>query len=772
MMKHLYKMIVAAFALLASSVAVNAQTYCTPVYTVLCSSSDYINNFSTTLGSTNITNNGSGCNGNPNNYIDYSATQILTVTPGNTFDLSVQAGSAFDQGFTVWIDYNDNGSFTDPGENVWNSGFASTSAFTGSITVPTTAIGVTIMRVRCQYVGVPADPCASITFGETEDYAVVFCTTPAAPTVTSPVDACVNNTAGLNASASVGTLNWYDVSTGGVSLGTGSSFTTPLLTTIGPDTFWVAAENGGCSSPRVPIYVNVAGAVTVNLGADTTLCGTSFALDAGNPGSSYLWSSGQGTQVVNITTSGTYSVTLINPIGCLGSDVITVNLLTPPSYSLGADTTSCSSSVTLDAGSGYNSYSWSTGSTTQNTTVLVNDTVGVTVVDANGCVLNDTIIVSLSPAPSVNIGPDITQCGGSVVLDAGNPGALYFWSNSTSSQTTTVTTSGTYFVNVLTQAGCSGLDTVNITINNQPVVNLGADTSICLTSVILDAGNPGCTYLWSNSSTSQIVTVGTGVFSVTVTDPSGCVDGDTISVTTNVPPVVSVSQDTSICNGGTATLNAYGASTYLWSNNATGASVAVSPTTNTAYYVTGTDVNGCQASDVVIVTMLPNANAQFTASVSGATVNLSNLSTGAASYSWNFGDSSPVNNSASPSHTYTANGTYTITLTVIGACGTDTYTQIVTISEVGVQDVDIANSLSIFPNPNNGQFTVSFEFAEQKDVRIELADVSGRIISSTEHKNVQTYKQQLGSESLANGVYFVRIATQDGVITRKIVVQK
>jgi len=771
-MKQLYKFILTAFAIATSSVVVNAQTYCTPVYSFLCSSADYINNFSTTLGSTNITNNGSGCNGNPNNYIDYSATQILTVTPGNTFDLSVQAGTAYDQGFTVWIDYNDNGSFTDPGENVWNSGFASTSAFTGSITVPTTASGVTIMRVRCQFAGVPADPCASISFGETEDYAVVFCTTPAAPTVTSPVDACVNNTTVLNGVASAGTLNWYDVSTGGTSLGTGSSFTTPLLTTIGPDTFWVAAENGGCSSPRVPILVNVAGAVTVNLGADTTLCGTSFAIDAGNPGSSYLWSSGQGTQVVNVTTSGTYSVTLINPIGCLGSDVITVNLLTPPSYSLGADTTSCSSSVTLDAGSGYNSYSWSTGSTTQNTTVLVNDTVGVTVVDANGCVLNDTIIVSLSPAPSVNIGPDVTQCGGSVVLDAGNPGALYFWSNSTSSQTTTVSASGTYFVNVLTQAGCSGLDTVNITINNQPVVDLGADTSICLTSVILDAGNPGCTYLWSNSSTSQIVTVGTGTFSVTATDPSGCVDRDTISVTTNVPPIVSVSQDTAICNGGTATLNAYGASTYLWSNNATGSSLAVTPTTNTAYYVTGTDINGCQASDVVIVTILPSANAQFTASVSGATVNLSNLSTGAASYSWNFGDASPVNNSASPSHTYTTNGTYTITLTVIGVCGTDTYTQVVTISEVGVQDVDIANTLSIYPNPNNGQFTVSFEFAEQKDVRVELTDVSGRIVSSIEQKKIQTYKQQLGSESLANGVYFVRIATEDGVVTRKIIVQK
>jgi len=546
--------------------------------------------------------------------------------------------------------------------------------------------------------------------------------------------------------------------------------TVTTVTTTTVYTLTITDANG-CVD-RDTVSVAVLAAPPVSLGADTTLCGTSFTLDAGNPGSSYLWSTGAGTQTLNVTQSGTYSVSVQFPSGCFNQDNIVVNLLTPPMYTIGPDTSTCGNSVVVDAGSGYTSYTWSTGATSQTETVITNDTISVTVVDANGCVLTDTIGVTLSPAPSVNIGPDTTQCGGTIALDAGNPGALFFWSNSTSSQVTTVNSSGTYYVNVLTQAGCSASDTVQVTINNQPDVNLGPDTSICLTSVILDAGNPTCTFLWSNLSTSQTVTVGTGTFSVVALDPSGCFDADTISVTTNVPPVVTVSQDTSICAGGTASLNATGGVTYLWSNNATGSTALVSPTTNTAYYVTGTDANGCQASDVVIVTILPNANALFTATVTGATVNLSNQSTGAVSYTWNFGDSSPVNNTASPSHTYATNGTYTVTLTVVGPCGTDTYTQVITISEVGVQDSDIANTLSIYPNPNNGQFTVSFSFTDQKDVTVELIDISGRTISASNLENVLTFNQELGGAELADGVYFVRISTEEGVVTRKIVVQR
>ncbi len=766
-MKKFYAAFLFVFVTVTS---LSAQSYCIP--SGYCDEGDVIDNFSTTGGTTNINNLGTGCSPGPDAYFDYSATQILTTIPGATINLTIQCGPMWEEGFTIWIDYNDNGSFYDAGEQVWTSGVSSFAPFNGSFTIPLSASGNLTMRVGCEWLGCPLDPCVGASYGETEDYAVILCTVPASPVVTTPVNSCVGSTATLNATGSSGVLTWYNVAVGGTAQGTGTTFTTPVFVTAGPDTFWVAAENGGCNSPRVPIIVNVAAGVNVNLGADTTICGSSFGLDAGYPGSSYLWSSGQGTQTINVTTSGSYSVQLVTAAGCQGTDNIVVTLVPPPNYSLGSDTSTCGGSVVLDAGSGFTSYTWSDGATTQNTTVSTNDTLGVTVVDVNGCILTDTIIVILSPAPSVNIGPDITQCGGSVLLDAGNPGALFFWSNSTSSQTTTVSSTGTYFVNVLTQAGCSDADTVNITINNQPVVNLGPDTSICLSNVILDAGNPGSTYLWSNSQTSQTVTVGSGTFNVLVTDPSGCSDRDTISITTNVPPTVTASQDTAICPGGTATLTASGAMSYLWSNNAVGSPTTVTPTTNTAYYVTGTDPNGCQASDIVVVTLLSSANALFTSNVVGATASFTNQSTGAFSYNWNFGDATPANSTASPSHIYTANGTYTVTLTVTGPCGVDTYTMTVTITEVGVGENEIENTLSIFPNPNNGQFTVSFTMEEATDVTLELTDVAGRVISSTKHDNALSVTQTIDGTELADGVYFMRIITADVAVTKKVVVQK
>ncbi len=751
--------------------AQKALSQCQPFYSVACSSADYIENFSTTGGSTNITNLFSGCNGMPNNYIDYSSTQILTTVPAATITFTVQSGSSWSQGFGIWVDWNDNGSFYDAGEFIYNSGFSSTSSFTSSFVVPP-ASGQVTMRVVCSFASVPMDPCGSYSFGECEDYAVVLCTTPPTPTVTSPVTTCAGATATLNASTTSGTLTWFDVATGGTAQGTGPTFTTPVYPTAGLDTMWVETQNSGCSSTRVPIFITINAAVGVTLGGDTSVCATSFLLDAGYPGSSYLWSSGQGTQTISITTSGTYSVNLITPQGCTGTDAITVTLGQPPFYTLGNDTLTCGTALVVDAGSGYSSYSWTTGATTQTISVNINDTVGVTVIDANGCVMNDSIIVTLSPAPNVSLGADITQCGGSVMLDAGNPGNLYFWSNSTSSQTTTASSSGAYSVTVFTAAGCSDSDTINVTINSQPTQTLGPDTAICLSSVVLDAGNPGSTYLWSNAMTSQTITVTSGTYSVTVTDPSGCTVGDTIVVTTNTPPNVSVSQDTAICPGGTATLTATGALSYLWSNNSPSNPLTVSPTTNTSYYVTGTDANGCEASEIVIVSLLTPATAMFTHTVSMATAYFTNQSTGAWSYSWNFDDGSPLDNSQTPAHTYTVNGVYTVTLTVTGPCGTETYTQTVTIVDVGIGEETLENSISIYPNPNDGHFTVTFLLNESKDVTVEMTDISGRVISATQYNNVNVVNQEMNSGDLADGVYFVRVITSEESVTKKVVIQR
>ena len=75
--------------------------------------------------------------------------------------------------------------------------------------------------------------------------------------------------------------------------------------------------------------------------------------------------------------------------------------------------------------------------------------------------------------PSVQLGNDTTICvGESVILDAGNPGATYTWSGSLeTTQTRTVTQTGSYVVYVTNADGCTGIGSVNVTVNNIPTAN-------------------------------------------------------------------------------------------------------------------------------------------------------------------------------------------------------------------------------------------------------------------------------------------------------------
>ncbi|HLG02149.1 MAG TPA: PKD domain-containing protein, partial [Bacteroidia bacterium] len=164
--------------------------------------------------------------------------------------------------------------------------------------------------------------------------------------------------------------------------------------------------------------------------------------------------------------------------------------------------------------------------------------------------------------------------------------------------------------------------------------------------------------------------------------------------------------------------------------------------------------------------------ALFTATVSGATGVFTNLSSNATTYSWNFGDGSPADNTAGPTHEYTANGTYTVTLTVTGPCGTDTYTQVITISQVGIRDNDLANTLSIYPNPNDGRFTIAFEFSQPKDVTVEVLDVAGRVIFNDKAIGISNYNNVIDLSDAGQGMYIVRVLTNEGVATAKIAIRQ
>lgn len=171
--------------LLLISSNINAQ-YCIPIFTSPCSSNDYIDG----VKFMGIDNDSTGCNGNLNNY-ELVTADTAQIVVGATHSITLTPTTAYPQGFGVWIDYNIDGDFSDPGEFVLSTTVGSVPV-NSSISVPGTAsVGSTVMRVRCVY-NVPVlegDSCNSKNYGETEDYPVYISPPPPNDVGLSIIDA-------------------------------------------------------------------------------------------------------------------------------------------------------------------------------------------------------------------------------------------------------------------------------------------------------------------------------------------------------------------------------------------------------------------------------------------------------------------------------------------------------------------------------------------------------------------------------------------------------
>ncbi|WP_190277281.1 T9SS type A sorting domain-containing protein [Taibaiella lutea] len=146
--------------------------------------------------------------------------------------------------------------------------------------------------------------------------------------------------------------------------------------------------------------------------------------------------------------------------------------------------------------------------------------------------------------PFVNLGPDTVLCAGTtLILDALNYDCTYLWNTGSTERTLAVTTSGTYFVTATSNLG-SSTDTIVVTFNPAPVVNLGNNITVTTSSYTLDAGNPGAAYLWNTGETTQTITVNSsGNYKVRVTNSNGCSASDSINVTFQTTGIGSVSKN-------------------------------------------------------------------------------------------------------------------------------------------------------------------------------------------------------------------------------------
>ncbi|MCA6364357.1 MAG: gliding motility-associated C-terminal domain-containing protein [Bacteroidetes bacterium] len=284
----------------------------------------------------------------------------------------------------------------------------------------------------------------------------------------------------------------------------------------------------GPNTDTSTFVITVQSAPVVNLGSDTILCGSAtLQLDAGAPASTYTWSTGATSQTITVSASGIYSVVAANGT-CNDTDSVQVQVVPLPA--IGNDTNICQGqTVQLNGGVGA-TWLWSTGDTASVITVT---TPGLYWVETTTppCVLRDSIIVQVDPVPLVNLGPDSLVCPDNVlVLDAGNPGAVFAWNTGEQTQTILPDSSGIYAVQV-SLANCLASDTVNVFYLLRP--GLPSELTLCGgLRLELDASVAGATaWLWNTgATTSSIVVSEPGVYTVLVT-AGVCVIADTVEIT-------------------------------------------------------------------------------------------------------------------------------------------------------------------------------------------------------------------------------------------------
>lgn len=199
---------------------------------------------------------------------------------------------------------------------------------------------------------------------------------------------------------------------------------------------------------------------------------------------------------------------------------------------------------------------------------------------------------------------------------------------------------------------------VEVTINS-------AVTSVCTGETAtmnanVTGGTGPYTYQWSTGSTATSITMGPGQYFVDVLDASGCITAtDTFTLIENLLPPVAAGPDVSVCEGTSVMLSGAGAVTYSWTGGVVNANSFYQNVGTQNYTVTGTDANGCSATDIVqvVVNPIPAVNAgPDQAECFGTPITLT--ATGADTYNWNNGVSNGVPfNQGQGTVTYTVVGT-------------------------------------------------------------------------------------------------------------------
>jgi PKD repeat protein len=553
-------------------------------------------------------------------------------------------------------------------------------------------------------------------------------------------------------------------------------------------TYTVTGTNAaGCTATATrAITVNPAPTLTMTPTSASICVGGSVTISGSTTANhTYSWSPSAGlsnpnaaSTVASPTITTTYVLTKTRTsTGCstTGSVVVTVNP-SPTVTTTASSTSICTGGTTSLTASGANTYTWMPGSLT-GTTVTVSPTstttYTVTGTGPGGCTSTQTVNVTVGAPPTVTATSSGAICNGDSTTLTGNGASSYTWmpgSLTGSSVSVSPSANTTYTVTGTAANGCTNTSTVSVNVNALPSVNASASSNtLCIgNSVTLNAGGAS-TYTWMPGSLSgSSVTdspVATTTYTVTGTDANGCSNTSTVGVTVNALPTVSATaSSSSVCAGSGVTLTGNGASTYTWMpGSLTGTSVTDVPASATTYTVTGTDANGCSNTSTVSVGVntLPTVAVTLPmdtfCNIDGPTA-LSGGTPAGGTYS----GPGVSGNSFDPSSV--GAGTYNITYTYVDGNGcSDSASQAVVVDVCsGLNNNNGTVNVSVIPNPNNGEFVLTFNVSSADDYVLEIHNAIGQVVYIEMLNNFSgQYRNDISLAEFGRGVYTVRLRGSD-----------
>ncbi|MEY3444766.1 MAG: hypothetical protein RLZZ519_3047, partial [Bacteroidota bacterium] len=289
-------------------------------------------------------------------------------------------------------------------------------------------------------------------------------------------------------------------------------------------------------------------------------------------------------------------------------------------------------------------------------------------------------------------------------------------------------------------------------------------------SVLTSVGqSPAAGYLWSNGATTASVSnLAPGSYTVTVSLLGTCSDTATInvpSVSSNPPAATATATDAN-CFGdnGLANVVASGGTpgySYLWSNGDTTTALTAPAGT---YAVTVTDAQGCAAMDTVTINqpsaILPTVTSTLeTASGTNDGTATANPTGGTPPYTYlwsNGGTTATISNLPV--------GTYVVTVTDANGCTAFDSTTVIT----GLSGHAGISKFVAFPSPNDGIFQVEFRADGMNDLTLEVLDLAGKRIYSTDFAQTNGFLQEIDLKNQAAGMYFVRLRIGEATLTTKV----